>query len=204
MLFNLIHLQIFDEAILERLQKELSENEQTALLALLNTAPIDFFKKSQLKNFDYLKDIAQKYNAHILSSNNQSAVLFPPMSDIEDIMGYLEIRIDSEEEDGVIWDRHIDFALEAISNYVYMLYGKYDVPTLKIGAYEEQMLRAVEETKKEYIVALVASLLCCFSFEEENLPLVVNFLQEKEKIIHKYFQERLWKQKNAGHILHWD
>ena len=190
MLFNLMHQSVFKEHTVQRLQNELSEKEKAALLSLLNVNPIDMLDQEKLQDFGYLQGLAKAYDVFMVRLNNQSVLLAKWIGELENIAKYLSIRMENEDETSSVSGDILRFVRE--------LRIFFDTPSVHFETAERKMLESIKDNKEADLNALVASLLCAFSFNEENLPLVEDFLQEKGTLIREYFKIFSWKRLCLG------
>ena len=185
-----MHQFVFEEHTMQRLQKELSKDEKVALLSLLNTNPLDLLDQEKLQDFDYLQGLAKAYDVFMIKLNNQSALFAKWIGELENIAKYLSIRMENENE--------TSSASGDILCFVRELRIFFDTPSVHFETAERKMLESIKDNKEADLNALVASLLCAFSFNEENMPLVEDFLQEKGTLIKEYFKIFSWKRLCLG------
>ena len=185
-LFNVLQNEVISEATIATLYQKLSEEELGALVAVfadnLDALYPDMDSQSnKFDNSEWLIDIAKKY-CQVLASLKVNFITQGAYIEILDnVLLYLKFR----RENSDVGSKDI---FDSVHEYVRMLRCKYDISSLSIEAAEHDVLVQIMKTTEPELNTLLMALLCYFSFDNNYIPLVEEFLYQRKKLILSYLK----------------
>lgn len=184
-MFNVLHENVLSSETIEYLKKNLSEDELGALVSMFmdNSDTWNSDLKSQRKFDDrnWLIDIAQKYNQVLMSLDVSFITQGSYVVLLDDVLLYLKFRLENSD----VSTREV---FDAVYEYVRILRCRCDVQEIPVLDSENKLLSKIVENSEPELNLLVMSLLCCFSFDDKNIPLVQEFLNNKKHLILYYLK----------------
>lgn len=192
-MFNVLQGDVLSPETKAILTGKLSEEELGALVAMFADLYPDLKQQDKFNDCEWLLDVAKKYS-QVLSSLNVNFITQGSYIEILDnILQYLNFR----RENSDVGCKEI---FDVVFEYVHMLRCKCDMAGLSVTAQEHEMLVQILKSREPELNVLVMSLLCYFSFDENHVPLVAEFLEKKRPLVLCYLKVVLSSNKKRNFI----